>query len=668
MKVTYNWIKDFVDIALSPQELADKLTMAGLEVKSIEQFQGDYVFEIEITSNRPDWLSVIGIAREVAAVTGKNLKQIKVVRNLGFTVRKNEERCAVVIEDREACPFYSGRVIRNVKIGPSPEWMAKRLQAIGLRSINNIVDITNYVLFTTGQPLHAFDLDEIYGHHATKSSGLQSKIIVRRAANGEEIITIDGIKRKLSPEILVIADEKNPIAIAGIMGGKDSEVNEFTRNILLESAYFSPLAIRKASRRLGLSSDSSYRFERSADKSRIVDSSNLAAALILENTAGEIGRLYSAGSEKKAKKVITFNASSINTLLGIEVAFTKVKSILRTLGLRIISQKKKVLKIEVPDFRQDIKSEIDLIEEICRIAGYENIPLTLPAIKPSGIIQDSLLAIQERIRALLTGLGCNEVISYSLLSEESIKKIRFPFEGICRLESPLSAEQEILQPTLLAGLLDTLRINCELGNKPGAFFEIGNCFHRDRERSVLGIVVENTGLLDFKGIAESIFTVLGITQYTFSPCARPFLKEGQSAAWLALGEEIGTIGRVKDEVVREYKIDSAAVLALEIDLGKLKPYVNFRKTFKALPKYPSVVRDVSMLLDEGIPYQKILDTLNTSGVENLEIVRYKDVYRSDAIGRGKKSLTISIEFRSPEKTLTDSEVNAYLDTIMKRLT
>ena len=431
MKVTYNWLKDFVDIRLAPEALAEKLTMAGLEVKAIDKFEDDYVFEIEITSNRPDWLSVVGIAREVAAITKAKVKRQKAKVPLDCARGKQERqnarargkleyrRISVNIKDKRACPLYSARVISDVRIGPSPEWLAKRLRAIGLRPINNVVDITNYVLLTTGQPLHAFDLDKIVG----------AKISIRFAQAGEEIITIDGIKRKLSADILVIADEFKPAAIAGIMGGKDTEVNESTKNILLESAYFSPLVTRKAARMLALSSDSSYRFERSVDITQVINSSDLAAGLIQKYAQGKIGGLSQSGLKpKESSEVINFSLSQANKLLGREIPLTRAKSIFKTLEFKVGASKGDVLKITPPGFRQDISSDVDLVEELCRIYGYENIPLSLPAVRHQTIgakesiertakiaekviakgdflEEDRLIFIRKKAREVLTALG-----------------------------------------------------------------------------------------------------------------------------------------------------------------------------------------------------------------------------------------------------------------------
>jgi phenylalanyl-tRNA synthetase beta chain len=687
MKVTYNWLKDFVDISLKPEALAERLTMAGLEVVRLEKFADDFVFEIEVTSNRPDWLSVIGIAREVAAITGKRLKfdpgyclprqrrgMLPACRT-GRDPGKNKDQGSRIkdlqinIKDKTACPFYSARLIYNVKVKPSPEWMAKRLRAIGLRPVNNIVDITNYALFATGQPLHAFDLDKLKGE----------QIIVRFAQNGEELVAIDGINRKLTPEILVIADEGGPVAIAGIMGGKESEVHASTRNILLEGAYFSPLAMRRASRILGSSSDSSYRFERSVNRNSCLMSLGQAADLILENTGGVLGKLYKSGVSKSQKKTAAFNTVNLKKQLGYNLPVLRIKSILKSLEFKILSRTNGILKLRVPDFRQDIKTGIDLLEELCRIYGYENIPLSLPAVKPGGIQEDEALAIAKRIRETLAALGFSEVITYSLLSKENLKKAGIDLENSAGLENPLSVEQEILRPALFPGLLHTLGRNLDLGSEQRAFFEIGDCFNRMSEfRSLgllapLGVLVDKAdsspsgGLLEFKGKLELLLQKLGIRDYEFFPSSRPFFQEGRSAALIIDEQELGIIGQLKKEILLAFKIDNREALALELNLDKLKTYINFQKTYQHLPKYPSVTRDMSLLVDEGITYQNIARIIRACGLENLEAVRFKDLYRSEAIGKGKKSLTVSLEFRSAEGTLTDAEVKPYMDTISGQL-
>lgn len=678
MKITYNWLKDFVDISLKPQTLAERLTMSGLEVTSQEKLEDDYVFEIEVTSNRPDWLSVIGIAREVAAITGKKLKLSKAtsLRSQVTSYNLRPATCDlrlfdIEIKDKEACPFYSARIIRNLKVKPSPPWLAKRLLAIGLRPINNIVDITNYVLFTTGQPLHAFDLDKIV-RRLTGEPASRLEISVRKAQEGEEIITIDGEKRILNKEIIVIASLLNgqndkPIAIAGIMGGKESEVNAATRNILLESAYFSPIVTRRASRLLGLSSDSSYRFERSVDKGGIMNASNFASSLILENTGGGSARPYQAGSPKVSKKIIILDVDKTNKLIGKDLTIAKIKSILRALEFKIGRQKKNILSIEVPCPRQDIKSEADLIEELCRISGYENVPLTLPAISPPRMREDEILAVQQKIRELLSAWGFNEIITYSLLSMNALRKARQEAQDLLRLENPSSAEQEILRPNLLTGLLTALSRNLELRNRPCAFFEIGDVFNRNNEFKALGLIKESGGLLELKGKLEFLLQGLGINNYSFLEAVNPAFAKGQCASILIKGESLGLLGKLNQEVLADFKIDNPEVVVLELSLDRLKQAVNLSKTYRPIPKYPSVARDLSLIIDEAVSYQKIVESINSCGLKNLEAIRFKDIYRSQAMGKEKKSLSLSLEFRLTYATLTDTEVNSSLQSLIQFL-
>ncbi|MDO8749315.1 MAG: phenylalanine--tRNA ligase subunit beta [Candidatus Omnitrophota bacterium] len=681
MKLTYNWLKDFVDISLKPKELADKLTMAGLEVVSLEEFEGDYVFEIEITSNRPDWLSVIGIAREVSAITGRKLKPTADSRQ----PTAGSGSLHIKIENKKACPFYSARLIYEVKVGPSPSGIADRLKAIGLRPVNNIVDITNYVLWATGQPLHAFDLDKIVGANlcvrpndggqTRRSAPTHRKISVRFAKSGEEIISIDGISRKLSPKILVITDENRPVAIAGIMGGKESQVSEATRNILLESAYFHPLVIRKAARLLGLSSDSSYRFERSVSMGGILDSSDLASSLILKYAGGNPGPLFKAGSDAKTPaKSIIFNIPRANKLLGKDLSAVKIKANLSALGFKTASLKKDTLKITPPAFRQDISTPADILEEVCRVYGYENIPLSLPSIKPSQLPEENIQLIQERAAQTLSSLGFNEVITYSLLSQEALKRIRSDGQTTVFLENPLSQEQEVLRPSLTWGLLNVLARNLELGNTKCAFFEIGNCFSQDSECRFLGIVMNKRGsttlttggLLELKGVLELLLQKIGIKDYKFIPSTDPLFTVGYSSALVTGKEEFGFLGQAKKEILTELRIDESEVIIAGLNLDKLKNLACFSRVYQPLPKYPSVSRDISLIVDETISYQALIDAIKSgNGLESLENIKFKDVYRSEALGKTKKSITISLEFRSPEETLTDSQVNSRVESIIQ---
>ena len=658
MKITYSWLKDFVKIDIPARELADKLTMAGLEVTSLRRAHGDYVFEIEVTSNRPDWLSIMGIAREAALACGKKIGGLPAFRTPPAGCASGDMRRArLYIKDKKACQFYCGRIIYGVKVGRSPAWLAKRLRSIGLRTVNNIVDATNYVLFNTGQPLHAFDLDKIRG----------SEVTVRFAAPGEKITTIDGACRDLSGSILVIADSDGPIAIAGIMGGKETEVSNSTRNIFLEGAYFSPELVRKASRAMALSSDSSFRFERSVDKSSIVASSNSALSIIQEIAGGRAGQLYKIGSQAYPRSVVRFNAQSACARLGIDLPAKKMRHIFEGLGLKTVSLGKGAFKITVPGFRQDVKCEADLMEELGRIYGYNRIPLSLAQVKPQSIQENGRLAIRSRAKKVLAASGFSEVITYSLLPEENINNSGIDCSGVMRLKNPLSAEQEILRPALLPGLLNALGRNLELGNSPCAMFEIGNCFGQGSEYESVGMIVEGLDLPGVKGKVEALLNRIGLRHYEFSPDQKAFFTQGASASLVRDGRAFGFFGQIKKEVLRNFKIDAEGVLACEVNMEKLEAAIEPCRTYRPLPKYPAAMRDLSIVVNESLPYRDVLQAVSRCGLKYLESVKYKDVFCSGSVGEGKKSVTISLEFRSPDSTLTDSQVNSYMANVISAL-
>ena len=371
MKLSLHWLKDYVNVSASPDQLAHRLTMAGLEVEKISDVNGQKVFELEITPNRPDCLNIVGLAREVSVIYGKALKFPKAKK---FIVPK--KKSDVTIADKDLCGRYIGIVIRNVKVGASPQWLKERIESVGMRSINNIVDIANFCLMELGQPLHAFDLDKLDGH----------KIIVRRAKSGEALFTIDGDEPKLDPSVMVIADDKRPAAIAGIMGGKDTEVSSSTKNILLESAYFDQGAIRRAGRKLGLSSDSSYRFERGVDRDMVLGGALRAAALILELAGGSVDAYADIfpNAKKIQRKAVNVSLAGINALLGAEVSLKRCKFIMEKLGCKV-SGSKSALKVIPPVFRGDLKAEADIAEEVARVIGFDELPFSIPSIKMSNI-------------------------------------------------------------------------------------------------------------------------------------------------------------------------------------------------------------------------------------------------------------------------------------------
>jgi phenylalanyl-tRNA synthetase beta chain len=662
MKVTYNWLKDFVEIKIAPQALAQKLTMAGLEVTSLEEHNGDFVFEIEVTSNRPDWLSVMGIAREVAAITGGKLKNVSRIRY--HVSRKNVRRAtcdvrpfSIKIEDKKDCPLYTAKIIRDVKVGPSPDWLKKRLELLGCRSVNNIVDITNYILFEYGEPLHAFDSDKLNN----------DTIIVRRAKNNEKIVTLDGQERMLNCEILVIADKEKAVALAGVMGGKDTEVTQATKNILLEAAIFNPIIIRRARQGLGLQSESSYRFERGIDPEIAEKASWQAVKLIQELAAGKCILAKISGITKTNKKSINLSISGVQKILDVQITPAKIKQTLASLDFKVKTKTKDKFTVEIPAHRADVNLEIDLIEEIARIFGYEFIPNTLPAARPQVSIGDTR-GLVSLIKNTLVGLGLNEVITYSLINQDLLKGFGIGQEAI-EILNPLSQEQGVLRPALLPSLVACIAYNLNQKQEYINIFEIASAFLNPPKeelrlgiglcgvRSLLleqGLIKDEVGLLHLKGIIEALFERLGIKNYAFNKAVEP-----QTISILVNQEKIGLIQRLQRGV---------EVFMAELNLEKIFSYVQLKKEFMPPPKYPSITRDISFILKEDLSLKETLDTLQKKGRPYLCQIRLVDYYKGKQIPQGYRGLTVSCLYLSEERTLTEAEINPLHNLICRLLT
>jgi phenylalanyl-tRNA synthetase beta chain len=662
MKFTYNWLKDFVEIKIAPQALAQKLTMTGLEVTSLEEHNGDFVFEIEVTSNRPDWLSVMGIAREVAAITREKLKNVSRIRY--HVSRKNVRRAtcdvrpfSIKIEDKKDCPLYTAKIIRDIKVGSSPDWLKKRLELLGCRSVNNIVDITNYILFEYGEPLHAFDLDKLNN----------DTIIVRRAKNNEKIVTLDGQERMLNCEILVIADKEKAVALAGVMGGKDTEVTQATKNILLEAAIFNPIIIRRARQGLGLQSESSYRFERGIDPEIAEKASWQAVKLIQELAAGKCILAKSSGITKTNKKSINLSISGVQKILDVQITPAKIKQTLASLDFKVKTKTKDKFTVEIPAHRADVNLEIDLIEEIARIFGYEFIPNTLPAARPQVSIGDTR-GLVSLIKNTLVGLGLNEVITYSLINQDLLKGFGIGQEAI-EILNPLSQEQGVLRPALLPSLVACIAYNLNQKQEYINIFEIASAFLNPPKeelrlgiglcgvRSLLleqGLIKDEVGLLHLKGIIEALFERLGIKNYAFNKAVEP-----QTISILVNQEKIGLIQRLQRGV---------EVFMAELNLEKIFSYAQLKKEFAPLPKYPGITRDISFILKEGLSLKETLDTLQEKGRPYLCQIRIVDYYKGKQIPPGYRGLTVSCLYLSEERTLTEAEINPAHNLICRLLT
>lgn len=671
MRVSFNWIKDYVDIRISPEALGEKLTMAGLEVTSLTRLDQDTILEIEVTPNRTDCLSIVGIAREVAAITDKKLK---VPRTPSFRGTSGLS-LPIQIRAKSLCRRYVGRVIKNVKVGPSPAWLIRRLEAMGVRSVNNIVDITNFCLLEFGQPLHAFDLDKLQGR----------RIIVRRACEGEQIVTIDGVKRELDPTVLVIADKFSPRAIAGIMGGENSEVNDVTTSILLESAYFDPLSIHNTSRKLGLASQSSYRFERGVDLEGVYQASLRATELIKKLAgadakspkAATVGRLIDKGKKRGRVNKVRLRYAKAGEVLGVEVPPAQIREILRKLQFSIVRKSKESLTVSVPSFRSDITREADLIEETSRLCGYDKIPSSLSRLMPNlsyagggNLFSEVTYSV---VRQILSTLGLNEIMTYSLISRQALRKLGVSGDNIITVKNPLSYEQEILRPTLLAGMLNALLTNINRKNTNLKLFELSRIYLKAAQASTkeltnlcIGIAGKKSDnwmrkadeycFFDLKGIVEILLNKLGVENFRFSRGERPAFIPGRCAAVMLGEDNFGFLGEVKREILERFDI-SCPVYACKLQLHKLLAHIRREKRFVPLVRFPSIYRDISLIVPQEVDSEQIVSLVNKFGRDLVAKVTLFDQYFGEQIPSGFRGLSFSIEYCSVERTLTAAEAD-----------
>jgi phenylalanyl-tRNA synthetase beta chain len=682
MKVTYNWLKDFVDIKVPAQKLADKLTMAGLEVTGLEERGGDFIFELEITPNRPDCLSVIGIAREVAAITGRKLKLD--TRYSIFDTRKNKRassiqqpaaKLEIKIENKKDCPVYIGRIIKGIQVKAAPDWLKSRLELVGLRSVNNVVDITNYVLWETGQPLHAFDLDRLgtvnqINPALSKSGASESRkgginITVRRAKRDEEIVTIDGLNRKLSQDILLIAAGRysgKPVAIAGIMGGRDSEVSNKTQNIFLESAVFNPVITRRASRKLGLSSESSYRFERGVDCQGADSNSLRAVNLFLELAEGKLALTKAVSKPKEKKKIVILKPKEAKRILGRDYSSGEIGRIFTCLGFSSGSAGSKGIKAGIPSFRSDINQPVDLIEEIARISGYKNIPSRLPRIIPQDVAMSRQRLRNKEIKEILFSQGISEVITYSLISKDLAGQCAYSESQLMAIANPLTTQQEILRPGLIPGLATCIGYNLNQKQRDIRIFESGNIFLDNQERPCLGLAClgKELNLLHIKGILELLARRMGIADFEFSPLdgRHPCLQKETALTLRINNKSCAELGMIKPDILASLDIEGLVFVA-ELDLG-----IFFAETDKGQKKYiplalyPEVMRDISIVLKQDIAIGDVIKKVKANKIPYLIRLDLKDYYLGKQIPAGHKGLTLSCIYQASDHTLTSQEIDS----------
>ncbi len=694
MKVLVSWLRELVDVPVDIATLAQDLHMAGFEVASVDPVGGtvpdgtdfvpsgtvplmpDAVIDFEITANRPDCLSMIGIAREVATKYGTTLRH-PVAADLGAPDPAKAGPLVVTIEDAVRCPRYC-TAIADVTIGPSPAWLADRLTAAGIRSISNIVDITNYVLLELGHPLHAFDLSRLEG----------PELRIRTARPGEALTTLDGQKRTLDPEMLVIADKSRAQALAGVMGGGDSEVSGATKTIAIESAWFLPASVRRTSKRLGLSTEASYRFERGADFDAASEALARACALITQVGAGTIRPGWiDACPAPRTPVIVRFNPARATHVLGAPVALEDMRRILTGLGFQIAEEDASSWAVTVPTWRVDVFRDIDLVEEIARHYGYDRLPTTFPPVLKAPAPPDTRLEQNRALRRLATAAGFNECVTFSFIGERSADEFGERGEGVA-IANPLSETFAVLRPSLLPGIVDSLSHNRRHGQRDVRLFELGTRFSRtsgERRTLALGWLgagnpehwSERTRTMDFfdlKGVVEELASAMGL-QMTTRPATRPFLAPGRTAEIVVSTPNgaqrlFGTIGQLRPALAESRDIPSQdEVFVAELDLDAVSDLVTMLDiaTTRALPRYPGIVRDLSILVADVLPAADVRGTIRSVAPATLVRLAEFDRYVGKGVPDGRVSLSYRLTFQAPDRTLTDAEVDAVMNTIVARL-
>jgi phenylalanyl-tRNA synthetase beta chain len=658
MKISLEWLEEYLPGArgLGGERAGEALMGGGLPVETIERVRDDVVIDVEVTSNRSDCLSHVGVARELGALVNKAARGVSAeVKESGASA---SGATSVRIEAPDLCPYYCARVIRNVKVGPSPGWMVRRLEAIGLRAINNVVDVTNYVLFELGQPLHAFDFDRL----------AERRIVVRRAGAGEKLVSIDGKARELTPEMLVIADARKPVAIAGVMGGKETEVGVGTVNVLLESARFDPLSVRKTSRALALRSDSSYRFERGIDPTLAELASRRAAQLILETAGGELlSGVAAAGEATHRPKALALRLAKLRSVLGVEIPPTEAVDALRRQGFGPVLRSDAIL-CTVPSWRLDVGIEVDLVEEVARTVGYERIPMRQTIEVTLTPPQEDLRAI-EAIRLSLVAGGYFEALTFSWVSD-SLRDDFVPAEakGLLRADATVRKDNAHLRPSMIPGLLEAVRRNESVGNPGAMLFEIGSTFwvgeggKVDERRRVA--LVGGTEYREVRGAVEAILEGLDAGRRVK---VVPDRRAGWSAAACGRiewgGEAVGWIGKIDSGVAEKVGLREVPVAA-ELELSPLIAGAQWQPQVRELAKFPAVKRDLSLVVAERVRYEEIESALRELKLPNLEGLEYVTTYRGKQVGEGQKSVTVQLVFRSEAGTLTGEEVEGSVQRVV----
>ena len=692
MKVLLSWLREFVDVRTSAEEIARMMSFRGFAVEGIEQLdrpsgvvlrsesdggswdeytEVDAVLDFEVTGNRPDCMSMVGMAREIATAFQLPLKGDAGRRGPGPVANAGVSGITITLENPELCPYYAGG-IADVTVGPSPDWMQDRLKAGGVRPISNIVDVTNYVLLELGQPMHAFDAERL----------AKNEIRVRTARAGERLKTLDGQDRALSSDMLMICDGERPVGVAGVMGGADSEVTDATRSIVLESAYFNPLSVRRTSRVLGLKTEASTRFERGTD--RVLPGLALRRAIELLEQIGAAksrGTVIAGSATDIQLRIVPLRRQRISTLLGIDVPDADVLRILTSLGFEP-SAAPDGWSVTVPARRVDVSREVDLIEEIARHHGFDRIPGRFPALLSAPPPPDPRIARARQLRAVMTGAGFSEANTFGFISKTAAE----PFAGdggLVAVANPLSETFGVLRPSCLPGLVAAVAYNRHRQQRDVRLFEIGARFtRRDGERRALAAVwsgavggdhwgggTRPVDFFDIKGIAERIGDAIGL-QHTAETSQQEGLAPGRAAVLVDKGTTAGLIGQLAPTIAEQHGLHASdAVFVVEIDLDAAEAIVADRPSrIEALPRFPSVARDISILVDDTLPSAAVRETIQNAAPATLARVREFDRYQGKGVPEGTVSLSLRLTFRSPDRTLTDAEVQQAMDDVLAALT
>ncbi len=696
MRVSLEWLREFVALPADVSEVAHKLTMIGLEVEAVENLDDDVVFEVNVTPNRPDCLSVIGIARELSAVYNTPLE----FPDHDILAETGELDFNVDILDKELCHRYAGRIVKNLTLGDSPEWLRNRLEKCNIRSINNVVDITNYVLLELGHPLHAFDLGTIKGRRIR--IGTSNTVKGKGAKVGTK--TLDGVDREIPGESLLIWDEKRPIAVAGVMGGIETEVSDSTKDIFIESAYFDPASVRRTSKALGLKTESSFRFERGVDIKMLKKALDRAAYLMKTIAGGEIHGKIDIYPKRYRPAAIIVRYERVNEILGLRLTKKDILNCLNGLGFEIETLPDK-LKIKPPAYRRDIQIEADVIEEIVRIYGYDRIPAKLPKATIGIEGQEARGNRQEvkgNIKESLLKSGFTEVINYSFTGIHDIDMLGIDEKDerrdLIQIKNPIRTEDSFMRTTLIPSMIKNLTHNVARGNRELRLFEIAKVFisrksevrsQKPEEKAQIAFSLQPSAFSlpderehlaalyykekvkalykdethDFyivKGIIEAVFNELKIYDYSFVRSSEPFLHSGQSADIFMMDVKVGYVGALSPEIidVLDIKAHKPAVFVMELDIDMIMPSTMQVVKYRSLPKYPHVERDTALIVDSSLNAAAIIAWLKSYVSEMIEDIHIFDVYQGKNIPEGRKSIAFNVRYRSSDRTLKDEEVDS----------